>query len=643
MSMPSYLPPGITVYKTPPLVAFVGNPLLFIVFSGSSLYSTVGVNAILVLKVSSVDSTAGHTLTISFGDISLTFTLAASLDDSGLTLPVGTGLNYSTWCTALYNAFLNNYYLRTFFTITLLDDHTTYREIQFIARNTGTKYTPVFSAGSVTGIAQDYVTAGVDEVTRDDFAVVATIWGLTNNKIAEEIKPAVFGYWPEIPDQNHSAGKVVFDFSEVLESELESRYGRERFTWPMPDPAQGTHLIIGWSNYWMSYKVSFAEIYGQNVRVLSDDSIRTVVGGGLSRETLAALNEADTDYWSQTGIYEKFLTWAPAIKPTGKYTPEILWLPTVPFGRSMSNLKLAVSVHFTDGTIHAFYATYLASVSGQVLEILCGYDTLQLGTINTNKQVAYYLIWLEDANSLRITDFRQFELEPVFNDHERNFIFRNSFSLYDAVNFRGRGQMDLVYDRQNGNVVTEEDLDFWNPSVKAFDPTEGQQLKASSGWVSAEMKNYLRDMLLSKEIYEALDDLLFPVVITSAKIESYFNDGETLYSITIEYSRAWADRFFSYQQSANYSLFKPRDMIIQEDLTQGVGVVFEASDSISYYGFPKEGTTSESDATWRIMRIEKVTVEGGGNKTVITWADGNMNYDNVFANAASLTYAFLTA
>ena len=55
--------------------------------------------------------------------------------------------------------------------------------------------------------------------------------------------------------------------------------------------------------------------------------------------------------------------------------------------------------------------------------------------------------------------------------------------------------------------------------------------------------------------------------------------------------------------------------------------------SITYIGEAAPGT-SESSATWRIFILD--------NSTSITkkkWADGNGNFDNIWSNRASLTYA----
>lgn len=57
-----------------------------------------------------------------------------------------------------------------------------------------------------------------------------------------------------------------------------------------------------------------------------------------------------------------------------------------------------------------------------------------------------------------------------------------------------------------------------------------------------------------------------------------------------------------------------------------------ASGSTTYYGYTIT-STDQSQAVWKIRR-EKVA----GTITTVTYADGDGNFDNVWANRASLTY-----
>lgn len=56
----------------------------------------------------------------------------------------------------------------------------------------------------------------------------------------------------------------------------------------------------------------------------------------------------------------------------------------------------------------------------------------------------------------------------------------------------------------------------------------------------------------------------------------------------------------------------------------------DAAGSITYVGFAIPGS-SESSAVWQIMKIDEST----DPELIITWADGNDKYDNIWNNHAT--------
>jgi hypothetical protein len=59
----------------------------------------------------------------------------------------------------------------------------------------------------------------------------------------------------------------------------------------------------------------------------------------------------------------------------------------------------------------------------------------------------------------------------------------------------------------------------------------------------------------------------------------------------------------------------------------------DASSTITYVGEAPFGSVA-SDSNWRIFRMQT-----SGSVLSITWADGNDEFDNVWANRASLSYS----
>lgn len=66
-------------------------------------------------------------------------------------------------------------------------------------------------------------------------------------------------------------------------------------------------------------------------------------------------------------------------------------------------------------------------------------------------------------------------------------------------------------------------------------------------------------------------------------------------------------------------------------------IIDEASETVTYIGWAIPGsntTDGKADARWKIKKIDETT-----NPTVIGYADGNDNYDNVWDDRASLSYS----
>ncbi len=66
-------------------------------------------------------------------------------------------------------------------------------------------------------------------------------------------------------------------------------------------------------------------------------------------------------------------------------------------------------------------------------------------------------------------------------------------------------------------------------------------------------------------------------------------------------------------------------------------IIDESSATVVYIGcaIPGSDTTSnKADARWKIKKIDSTT-----NPTLIVWADGDTEYDNIWDNRASLSYS----
>ena len=203
-------------------------------------------------------------------------------------------------------------------------------------------------------------------------------------------------------------------------------------------------------------------------------------------------------------------------------------------------------VHFTTGTATLVELTTLTTyVNNSVIEIKCGYDHLALNLVDPSRTVSSWDIFLVDKNGNTVSELRSFVMDYTPHEYQRNFFFRNSFSAYESVRMIGESEVNVDYERVVGSQVRVSEFTRTYPPLKQFSVAEIQSFKTNSGWVSKDVKNVLREMLLSMELYEVVDDNFLPVLITSTKLTAFFKDGEYLYNLEMEYQRAYKDEYFS--------------------------------------------------------------------------------------------------
>jgi hypothetical protein len=152
-------------------------------------------------------------------------------------------------------------------------------------------------------------------------------------------------------------------------------------------------------------------------------------------------------------------------------------------------------------------------------------------------------VFLTDGSE-PISETYEFILDPHYKEFDRQFLFRNSFGWYDAIRVTGKVESTLTHDRTEGYRIIEDPETDFNAPDKNFINFETQTFKATTGWVSKNAQNWLRDFLLTKEVYEIINGRIYPVKITSKK-STKGKDGDYNLMLDFEYSRAYKDVFYS--------------------------------------------------------------------------------------------------
>jgi hypothetical protein len=76
---------------------------------------------------------------------------------------------------------------------------------------------------------------------------------------------------------------------------------------------------------------------------------------------------------------------------------------------------------------------------------------------------------------------------------------------------------------------------------------------------------------------------------------------------------------------------------ITSDTNNTILYEYDSDDNLVYLGKAKPGNNSNTDKS--IWQIRKYTYDANDNVTSMLWADGNVLYDNIWDNRASLTYS----
>jgi hypothetical protein len=209
---------------------------------------------------------------------------------------------------------------------------------------------------------------------------------------------------------------------------------------------------------------------------------------------------------------------------------------------SYSTIQLKANFYSKDSSSTAYMTPELDVVPFSVYEFMAGYGQLDLSTVLTGGVIAWEL-YLVDENGTIISDIRRFELDEKYYENVRYFRFRNSWGTYDSLRCTGVFETIVEHEREKVIFMSDEiESSFNSPGAYSM-VKEAQSFKANSGWLSKEFLNYLRDFMLSGDIFEVDGIRLLKCLLTSKKT-SMFKDGNYNYSLAFEYERAYDDFFF---------------------------------------------------------------------------------------------------
>ena len=507
---------NLSVISTPPPVALLGEGLKF------TLRNNVNTNGdkaycSLAFGGAYTDYSNGITFTLTAigKDYVFTFSDAPQPDDALAILPGQASETPADIRDRVMAALQQHFFFNENYTFSIDN----FGLLMIAARKAGSQYDISLSHSDTTALSEDDMGHGADTLLPADYAFYLALIDYNKGKGAlpegEDLLPPVYrGLYYE-------ADNNLADYARRLLT--------TGFTWPFSG-----NVITLWPNAVGKYFIRYAEYKNATFGKLFNtyDNPLLVLPGGLARADKDFLSGEGLNYFDVSDNDTRFLTWAPLTKTTFPYVPERLF-----FFLQQSGLKLMKKAVYADGTETTEKAADLGNAN-TIIEISCGATELFKGIDPTT--LASYSVWIEDAAGNRVSEERIFTLDQNYYENIRTLVFRNSFGLYDLLHCTGQ---IAIHDNVKRNEISAYQTDSYRRRVFSSENVEEYQL--NSGWLSGlDARNWLQDLLLSKEVSLGRGDYLMGVVMKTGKVLRE-TDNADLYSLQIVFEADINNKYFS--------------------------------------------------------------------------------------------------
>lgn len=234
--------------------------------------------------------------------------------------------------------------------------------------------------------------------------------------------------------------------------------------------------------------------------------------GGLSKYAWPTLQF----FTSYLPAQKKFMTWAPVHKAVDRNQED--YLNYFVFLEDTAQLKLIIKAYFDDGTNQTSVVKSKVGVQYRELYILpAGPVNSGALLINPAKNLIYYELWLQDQGDVVISEVRTYVIDQVGSPNKRFFLFLDSLGTHQVIRFTGQAEYST-------SVSKEQVIKFLPHSYTALDgekETNNAKLQESGSYSSGllDMPNsaawldYLKDFLISGQVYDVTDGKRRPVQI----------------------------------------------------------------------------------------------------------------------------------
>jgi guanyl-specific ribonuclease Sa len=236
-----------------------------------------------------------------------------------------------------------------------------------------------------------------------------------------------------------------------------------------------------------------------------------VILGGISKEKFPTQN-----FFSTLHTTKKFFSWAPLTKLVDRQQPD--FLTYFIFGLTTTTLKLQVKAYYDDETNETAITFTKAGVAyGQLYQMPAGPVNSGAILIDPTKNLVAYDISLLNQHDSLISEVRSYVLDPISHPRKRYFMFLNSLGAFEVMRFTGVAvhQTEVIKDEvvkylPLGYNATDGEIEVNNANFRdAHSFSTGNDL--TKDW-----QNYLKDLLISKRVYQIDNGNVHPIVVSAA-------------------------------------------------------------------------------------------------------------------------------
>lgn len=510
---------SVSVILAPGYFQLARNPIIAR-FNSNMYYATLGAKARIKLKVTGTGAVAGEYITLPWGLDSVTFTFAASLDNSGTKLRTAGVLSLANFILQLAQDIAENYHISTNYKIT-----TDSSGVILQAINKGSDYSFTGETETMTDGVLEQNSAGVDEQIQDNFKIYTELW-------VEDVYLSGNYYKKTTLELDAVNGVAQVDLQTLL-----LRYTQNQF------PSYRTTSIVRASYPQKRYYIRYAEKYGTTpeVKAIKTGDVSRVLRAACSYEEFPGSINFFDDYILPAPV--KFLTLQPRTKYVNTTQQEYLYY-MVP-DDSYTSIYIELKVYWTDGTdgTSSLAGRTIASEKYNIYMFPTGYDALDVGAVNPAKTVSKYQVkviattGMASVNSeamVYIVDSKKYIDEQVFQ-------FIGSQAGCDTLWCKGKHTDGIEVEKE----VAEKLLQY------TYQPVNGQRYQyfsqlqdvktQTTGWYSREYINYLREFLLSEAVRQDVDGEWVPVIINPGSWTLHQSQ-QNLYALSFEYVTAFSNQ-----------------------------------------------------------------------------------------------------